>query len=348
MTSSGPTHDGAVSASTAAARWFPAEVAESCCADGDLRAAAKHRGRFGWGQLPGPRGARRHRAVRGSARSTSWSRIPPTRGTGSWPNSVHRAVVAGARWCCRRRWRARSRPPEPVPRGLLEPRLPVPPGLDLPRALAAGLVTVSALGLLPADLDALATELDREMERDHPSHEPFVNPAKSLALRAGRPHPAAVGAPTRWPGRFAGHAGVHPGPIRRRGGARCRGGRGRLRGRAAAHPRGVGAHTDVFHDPFDDPPPGGSAAPPRVMLLSTEDCDPTAATLRLAGRPGRKRTRCIRLEEVPSGTPQAVLRRAGTDRHAVRPGGPLPGAGQRGARADRAWDRDAHQLAGPA
>ncbi len=71
---------------------------------------------------------------------------------------------------------------------LLEPRVPVPPGLDFPRALTAGLIAVAALGVLPtrmttADLDRLADELDAEAERDHPSHEPFVNPAKALALR---------------------------------------------------------------------------------------------------------------------------------------------------------------------
>ena len=70
---------------------------------------------------------------------------------------------------------------------LIEPRVPVPPGLDFPRALAVGLVLVSALELLPTPLDpgldALADLLDAEAERNQPGHEPFMNPAKSLALR---------------------------------------------------------------------------------------------------------------------------------------------------------------------
>lgn len=62
---------------------------------------------------------------------------------------------------------------------LVEPRVPVPPGLDLPRGLAVGLAVVSALELLPSppDLDALADVLDAEAERNQPGHEPFMNPA---------------------------------------------------------------------------------------------------------------------------------------------------------------------------
>src|SRR5690606_35551151 len=70
---------------------------------------------------------------------------------------------------------------------LVEPRIPVPPGLELPRALAVGLAAVRALDLLdpPLDpgMDALADALDAEAERNQPGHEPFMNPAKSLALR---------------------------------------------------------------------------------------------------------------------------------------------------------------------
>ena len=56
---------------------------------------------------------------------------------------------------------------------LVEPRIPVPPGLDLPRALAVGLTVVGALDLadapIPAGLDALADQLDAEAERNHPA-----------------------------------------------------------------------------------------------------------------------------------------------------------------------------------
>lgn len=50
-------------------------------------------------------------------------------------------------------------------------------------ALAGGLLTASALGLVTFDAGAVADALDAEAERDHPGHESFVNPAKSLALR---------------------------------------------------------------------------------------------------------------------------------------------------------------------
>ncbi|GLY52844.1 SIS domain-containing protein [Lentzea sp. NBRC 102530] len=66
---------------------------------------------------------------------------------------------------------------------LLPPRVDVPPGFSFPRALAAWLLVLHALGLLKVDVDLIADELDREAERDHPMHESFVNPAKSLALR---------------------------------------------------------------------------------------------------------------------------------------------------------------------
>ena len=55
---------------------------------------------------------------------------------------------------------------------LVEPRIPVPPGLDLPRALAVGLTAVAALDLLPTPLspglDELADTLDGEAERNAP------------------------------------------------------------------------------------------------------------------------------------------------------------------------------------
>ncbi|MFC0109898.1 hypothetical protein [Kibdelosporangium aridum] len=66
---------------------------------------------------------------------------------------------------------------------LLPPRVPVPPGFAFPRAFAAGLLTLRTMGLLRTDVANLADELDKEAEKDHPAHESFVNPAKSLALR---------------------------------------------------------------------------------------------------------------------------------------------------------------------
>lgn len=66
---------------------------------------------------------------------------------------------------------------------LVSPRVPVPPGFGFPRVFAAGLWLANALGMLPTDLAGLAEALDVEAAGSHPAKEPFVNPAKSLALR---------------------------------------------------------------------------------------------------------------------------------------------------------------------
>jgi hypothetical protein len=66
---------------------------------------------------------------------------------------------------------------------LVPQRVPVPPEFGFPRAFAAWLVVLNELHLLRTDVGVIADELDREAERDHPMHESFVNPAKSLALR---------------------------------------------------------------------------------------------------------------------------------------------------------------------
>ncbi|GAA0241210.1 hypothetical protein GCM10010492_45460 [Saccharothrix mutabilis subsp. mutabilis] len=66
---------------------------------------------------------------------------------------------------------------------LIPPRVPVPQGFGFARAFAAWVVALNALKLLDVDVNLVADELDREAERDHPMHESFVNPAKTLALR---------------------------------------------------------------------------------------------------------------------------------------------------------------------
>lgn len=66
---------------------------------------------------------------------------------------------------------------------LLAPRVPVPPELSFGYVLAAGLGVFGALGLIDADLPALADEIDHEAERAHPNHESLSNPAKIVALR---------------------------------------------------------------------------------------------------------------------------------------------------------------------
>lgn len=76
---------------------------------------------------------------------------------------------------------------------LIVPRVQPEAGQGFAAALAAGLLTVSALHLLEVDFDALADELDAEAERDHLGHESFVNPAKSLALKVAERTPLLWG-----------------------------------------------------------------------------------------------------------------------------------------------------------
>ncbi len=146
---------------------------------------------------------------------------------------------------------------------LLTPRIDVPPGLVLPRALAAGLLLCDALGLLRVDPDVLAGELDREAERAHPTQESFVNPAKSLALRmAGRTpllwgtDPVATAVATHAGGSLAAHAGV----VAHAAGWHEAAALPALRTAAARS----SAQDDVFRDPFLDAP---GPAEVRAMLL---------------------------------------------------------------------------------
>jgi hypothetical protein len=197
---------------------------------------------------------------------------------------------------------------------LVEPRIPVPPGLDLPRALSVGLATVGALGLLdgPSDagLDALADQLDVEAERNQLGHEPFMNPAKSLALRLADhtpllwgTDPLAAAVAEHAAAALALHAGVvaHAGDVGRAAVAT-----GLLR----ALDRGA-AEADIFHDPFDDPDGGAEALPVRLVLLATGDEDPGQVTLRRAGRSWPSADLAHPVEEVARGTRFAALLRAG-------------------------------------
>ncbi|OZM73686.1 hypothetical protein CFN78_09205 [Amycolatopsis antarctica] len=175
-----------------------------------------------------------------------------------------------------------SAPPEgPVAssvagRGLvLVPRVPVPPELAFPRALAAGLLAVNALGLFTADVAALADQLDAEAERDHLGHDPFVNPAKSLALRLvdrtpllwGLDH-LAVAAAAHGAHAFAAHAATVCDVADYR----------QARAQHALHRAAVmgTSERDIFADP-DDIPAG--SAPPRIVLLAVRT-GPTADAAR--------------------------------------------------------------------
>ncbi|MDQ3989058.1 MAG: hypothetical protein M3291_07655 [Actinomycetota bacterium] len=161
---------------------------------------------------------------------------------------------------------------------LLAPRLDVPPGLVLPRALAAGLLLLDALGLLRVDLDALAGELDREAERCHPGHESFVNPAKSLTLRmAGLTpllwgtDPVATAVARHAAASLAAHAGV----VAHAAGWHEAAALPVLRVAAA---RGS-TEPDVFHDPYLAGGPAGGPPAVRPMLLSVQT-DPASAAAR--------------------------------------------------------------------
>ncbi len=196
---------------------------------------------------------------------------------------------------------------------LVEPRIPVPPGLDLPRALAVGLATATALGLIDSTagalLDPLADQLDSEAERSQPGHEPFMNPAKALALRLAEhtpllwgTDPAASAVAEHAATALATHAGVvaHAGDIARTASASAL---------VRALDGAVGGGSDIFHDPFDDA--GDPTAPPlRLVLLATGDDDPERAALRRTGRGWPGADVVYPVEEVPRGVRHAAVLRA--------------------------------------
>ena len=158
---------------------------------------------------------------------------------------------------------------------VLAPRLRTPPELSFPRALAAGLLTANALGVLVADLATLADRLDDEAERGHLSHDPDGNPAKALALRLADRTPVllgldhiAVGVARHAEHAFATHAGMvcHVGEYRQ------------VQVRHALY-RAALADTNernIFADP-DDPETTGHSL--RVVLLAIRS-GPAADTAR--------------------------------------------------------------------
>ena len=194
---------------------------------------------------------------------------------------------------------------------LVEPRIPVPPGLDLSGALAVGLVTASVLRLFddPPDpaLESLADVLDAEAERNQPGHEPFMNPAKSLALRLADhtpllwgTDPLAVAVAEHAAGALATHAGMvaHASDIARAATAA---------GLVRALDRG--GERDMFHDPFDDPQEAQATV--RLVLLGTGEDDPGTVALRRTGRDRSAADVVHPVDEVVRGTRHAALLRAG-------------------------------------
>jgi len=196
---------------------------------------------------------------------------------------------------------------------LVEPRIPVPPGLDLPRALTVGLVALSALDLLDLPLQGglspLADHLDAEAERNQPGHEPFLNPAKSMALRLAEHTPLFWGTDPL-AAAVAGHAvealATHAGVV---GHAADLASAVTATGLVRAIDQGASGG-DIFRDPFDDPPEGPAAPPPRLVLVATGDEDPGQVSLRLTGRTWPSADLVHPVEEVPRDARHAPLLRA--------------------------------------
>lgn len=194
---------------------------------------------------------------------------------------------------------------------LVEPRIPVPPGLDLPRALAVGLAVLRALGLLGAPLDpamdVLADALDAEAERNQPAHEPFMNPAKALTLRLAERTPLLWGADplaTAVAGHAASALAQHAGVVAHSADV--------AQGLAATGLLGAlnTGGNDIFRDPFDDPDRSPEAPPVRLVLLATGEDDPGQVTLRRAGRGWPSADVLHPVDEVARGTRHAALLRA--------------------------------------
>jgi Bacterial phospho-glucose isomerase C-terminal SIS domain len=200
---------------------------------------------------------------------------------------------------------------------LVEPRIPVPPGLDLPRALAVGLAALGALDLVtgpdgdPIDpaLEVLADALDTEAERNQPGHEPFMNPAKSLAMRLADHTPLLWGT-DRLAAAVAQHAAAalatHAGVVAFAGEV---GEAATATGLVRALDRGA-AGADIFRDPFDDPDGGSEAPPVRLVLLATGEDDPAQVTLRRTGRGWPSADVQHPVDEVARGVRHAALLRA--------------------------------------
>ncbi|QUH04854.1 hypothetical protein HUO13_32380 [Saccharopolyspora erythraea] len=161
---------------------------------------------------------------------------------------------------------------------VIAPKVPVPPALSFAHAFTAGLSLFGALGLLRADTETLADELDREAARAHPSHELLMNPAKSLAMRLADRAPLLwgldqVSTAVAEHGAYA--LGCHAGTACDVSSYQ------QAVARQALHrtARGLGSEADLFADPEDNP--GGLM---RVFLVSARFDAESEATERAAVR----------------------------------------------------------------
>jgi hypothetical protein len=161
---------------------------------------------------------------------------------------------------------------------LLLPRIDVPPGLTLPRALTAGLLVLDTLTLLETDTEVLAGELDREAERNYVAHESLVNPAKALALRLRGRTPLLWGTDpvaTVVAGHCAGALAAHAGVVAHAAGFHEAAALPVLRQEATR----AGGEADIFHDPFEDrlaDQPADRMPPMRPVLLGVPASDAAA------------------------------------------------------------------------
>ncbi|WP_084143277.1 SIS domain-containing protein [Amycolatopsis taiwanensis] len=157
---------------------------------------------------------------------------------------------------------------------LLTPRVPVPPELTFARGLAAGLLTANALGLLVADVESLADQLDAEAERGHLGRDSFANPAKALALQLAERVPLLWGLDPLALA-VAEHAayslGAHAGTVCDVADFRQAVARPALLRAALAS----SSERDIFADPDTDP----AGPKPRVLLLAVHT-GPAADTAR--------------------------------------------------------------------
>jgi hypothetical protein len=141
------------------------------------------------------------------------------------------------------------------------------------------------LELLPTDSEVLAAELDREAERDHLTHESFVNPAKSLALRLAERTPLLWGTDpvtTAVAGHAAGALAAHAGVVAHAAGVHEAAALAVLWQEAAS----VGAAGEVFHDPFEDSMPHGDLPPVRPVLLGAYSDSEIERSAAMAALPG--------------------------------------------------------------
>ncbi|MGB8963953.1 MAG: hypothetical protein WCC38_18590 [Pseudonocardiaceae bacterium] len=153
---------------------------------------------------------------------------------------------------------------------LVVPKVKAPPALVLPRTLTVGLLLLDALGLLAADCDALAGELDREAERDHVAHESLVNPAKALGLRLTGRTPLLWGTDpvaTAVAGHCAEALAAHAGIVAHAAGFHEAAALPVLRQQASRASGEDDIFADPIGDPDEDPSPRSGMAAVRPVLL---------------------------------------------------------------------------------